>query len=407
MWNMRFLSACRQHRALAWLWLIQMVSMGAMEMSGPFWTLHLQQSSRLTNEQLIWFGTIAYGGPMLTAMLCTPWWGRLGDRVGHRWMLMRALLALTFTQFWVVFCTDPLWILLIRLLQGAIAGFIAAAQAYGSTLTTREQRKQLMASLQIATAVGSVMGPVAGGWIYQHLGFSAVNLLAAVLCAACLLATWALLPATDNPSPQRGSDNQTDTALWQQGYMPGLLMGILLIQAARMLPQSYYAIYVDQVLHQPPGFTGFSYAMAAMGLCISAPFWAIWFSRQSDRGVLRQVMVICLLSAGILVLQSLGFSPSVFLLCRFAWGVFLGALLPVFYSQISANCHQSQQGQALALGNSAAKAGALTGTLLGALLMALISLKYLFLMVAVIYVLTAIYLFCMQQKNLLTDPFAT
>ncbi|MBC3934542.1 MFS transporter [Undibacterium rugosum] len=384
--------------ALKLLWLIQCVAMGAMEMSGPFWALHLQTGGRLSASELSWYSAIAYAGPMLTAMLCIPWWGKAGDRIGHHWMLLRALAALALTQLWLAYCTQPLWIILIRLLQGAIAGFIAAAQAYGSQLSHREQRGQLMASLQTATALGSVLGPMAGGWLYQSQGFAAVNLLAAGLCTGCLLLAALYLPrskvvpANARTSMPSSPGSAQQTAWWRQGMLPGFLIGILLVQSAKMLPQAYFSLYVTQVMQANTGFAGLSYGLSAAGLCLCAPLWASYFRHQQDSSILRWMIALCIASAVLMAVQSLYLSANVFLICRFLWGCVLGALLPVFYSLLSLHTPANSQGQALAYGNSAAKAGALLGTAAGALLMAILPLQHLFWAVAVAYFITALLL---------------
>jgi MFS family permease len=84
-----------------WLFALQLVAMGAMEMSGPFWPLHLRRLGGLAPAGLAWASAAAYAGPLAMAMCTTPWWGRLGDRVGHKPILLRALLALAATLWWI------------------------------------------------------------------------------------------------------------------------------------------------------------------------------------------------------------------------------------------------------------------------------------------------------------------
>ncbi len=45
-------------------------------------------------------------------------------------MIIRALLALAVCQALAAITPDPWWLVVIRVVQGALAGFIAAAQAY-------------------------------------------------------------------------------------------------------------------------------------------------------------------------------------------------------------------------------------------------------------------------------------
>ncbi|MGH8810258.1 MAG: MFS transporter, partial [Noviherbaspirillum sp.] len=196
-------SASGNAAALRWLFVIQLISMGAMEMSAPFWPLHLRALGQFSPHALAWASGIAYAGPMVMAMCFTPWWGRLGDRTGHKPMLLRALVALAATQLWIATTDDAVTILVVRLVQGALAGFIAAAQAYGACLVDSGKRGSLMANLQVATAIGSVIGPLGGGAIFDALGFRTLNIVAAALCFACAIAAWLVLPAASPLSAKR------------------------------------------------------------------------------------------------------------------------------------------------------------------------------------------------------------
>ena len=375
--------------ALRWLFAIQLVSMGAMEMSGPFWPLHFRSLGTLSPQSLAWASGIAYAGPMVMAMCFTPWWGRLGDRVGHRPMVLRALLALAATQCWIALADSVALILCIRLVQGALAGFIAAAQAYGSTLVPNEERAGLMTRLQVATAIGSVAGPVIGGWLFDVRGFRAVNLAAALVCLACAAAAAFVLPAGSRPlvKPAAGKASRTPGL---RGVMGGLLSGIVLVQAGKMMPQSFFGLYADDVLHLSRQATGWCYGATALGLCLAAPFWGKRFDRLGRGQVLRQVEWICWACVGIVALQALARGLELVLLARLSWGICLAALLPVFYGLLSREAAGGEQGLVLGAGNSAAKAGALVGAGLGGMLLAWVPVEHMFWPVAGVYGVSAI-----------------
>jgi|GEM_PF-184296 len=383
---------------IVWLFLIQLCSMGAMEMSAPFWVLHLQTLGHFSTSTLAALSAVVYAGPLLTAMLMTSFWGRLGDRVGHKPMLIRALLALTVTQLWIAMTEDVVTLLLARLIQGAFAGFIAAAQAYGTTLVGREQRSLLIARLQIATALGSLTGPLFGGMLLGALSFQVVNLVAVVLCLACTLATFWMLPAARSvltqaqpvkPQSSLAHEPSSSSArIWS--LWGGLLVGIVLIQAGKMMPQVFFGVYAVKVLHATAWQVGLSYGAIASGLVLSASWWGRRFGRLPEQTVLRQVEWVIWGCVVVTLWQGWSHQIWLFMLARAAWGVLLGALLPVFYSLLSRRAAEPQQGHALGLGNSAAKAGALLGLGLGTLSMMWLPQSYLFLPVAGVYLIAAL-----------------
>lgn len=371
------------------LFLIQLVAMGAMEMSGPFWPLHLRQLGHLSPAALAWASTLAYAGPMVMAMLMAPLWGRWGDRTGHQPMLLRALAALALTQLWIARTDDAIVLLAARLAQGGLAGFIASAQAYGGALVGKTERGALMARLQVATAIGSVLGPVLGGWLYDAYDFRTVNLSAALVCAVCAVLAWIALPPV--PAPQ--SKLAPDLArLGAPALTPvlGLLLAIVLVQAGKQMPQAFFGVYAEQVLQAPAWVTGLCYGATALGLCIAAPLWARRYARRSENEVLRELELVCWASVAVTAAQALSSNVPLFVLTRVLWGVCLAALLPVFYGLLSGRADTAHQGLVLGAGNSAAKAGALLGIGLGALALARLPIRYAFWPLAASYVIAAL-----------------
>ena len=383
--------------ALRWLFAIQLLSMGAMEMSGPFWPLQLRALGDAPGGLAV-ASAVAYAGPLVTAMLFTPLWGRIGDRVGHKPMLLRALLALAATQLWLAYATSGTTVLLVRLLQGALAGFIAAAQAYGAGIVPRAERGALMAQLQVATALGSVLGPLVGGLVFSSFGFMAVNAAAATICIACALCAAVVLPqqrAADHAPAPASRDapavaTRASAANGMGSVVAGLLAGIVLVQAGKMMPQGFFSLYAEQVLHAPPWLTGLCYGATAVGLCLFAPFWAKHFKDRPRAWVLQRIEWICWACAGIVALQAMGRSIVLVLAARLAWGIAMAALLPVFYALLSQEVDDRQQGRVLGAGNSAAKAGALLGAGAGGLAMAWLPLEHIFWSVAALYMVAAL-----------------
>lgn len=383
-------------KALRVLFLIQLVSMGAMEMSAPFWPQHLRQLGQLTPSALAWASSIAYAGPMVTAMLLAPLWGRWGDRIGHKPMLLRALVALALTQVWIACSDDVTVILTARLVQGALAGFIAAAQAYGGALVGKAERGVLMAHLQTATAVGSILGPVLGGVLYDAFDFRTVNLSAAAICALCAMTLWLALPPL---AAQSRKATAHVAALPASVLTPvlGLLLAVVLVQSSKMMPQAFIGLYAEQVLRTPSWITGLCYGATALGLCLAAPLWARRFAGRDESSVMREVEFVCWASVAVVALQAISVNVALFVVSRILWGVCLAALLPVFYGLLSGRADTANQGLILGAGNSAAKAGALLGIGIGALALAQLPLRYVFWPLVASYVVTAITLRCLRR----------
>ncbi|WP_322614440.1 MFS transporter [Pseudomonas sp. BIC9C] len=374
-------------RALRLLIVIQFVSMGAMEMSGPFWPLQIQHLLGPEGAgYTALLSALVYAGPMLAAMLLTPAWGRLGDRTGHKPMIVRALLALALCQGLAAITLNP-WLLVgIRVMQGALAGFLAAAQAYALACCDSSRRGHTLARLQSATAVGSLIGPILGGWLMDISGFALLCHGAMAICLLCALGSF-FLPAD---KARASTKKPVAPVALPKGWLGGILLVIVLIQAAKMMPQPFYALYVADILHAPGWLIGATYAASAATLAICAPLWGRLFDRWQPAYTLRVIEGVAWLCALTLAATALANEWLGFLVSRLVWGIWQGALLPVAYALIANTVSSSQQGFALGLGNSAAKAGALLGTVLGGIGMGLVGLAHSFWLVALTYALAAI-----------------
>lgn len=368
------------------LFAIQLVSMGAMEMSGPFWPVHLRQMT--TNDALFSFASTAvYVGPMLGIILTSALWGRIGDRHGHKLMMIRALVGLSLTQLGLALADDIWIILILRFLQGTFAGYIAPAQAYGVSIEAPSRRARLFAILQISTNVGSLLGAVVGGLILDHATFFWINLVASVLCAICaVVATLALphvppakSPATvpDQPKPSRPGVSSPAIA-----SLLGI-MGLLLL--ARMLPQTSFSLYVVSTFNVSNAMTGLCYGLLALGFILCATSWSRYFEQRNPAQTLRAMTGIVMSCIVATAVAGLTRQPVIFALAYFIWGLLLGATTPVLTALISKSADNSRQGHVLGLAQSVSQTASIIGISLGALLSQVYGLEYTYLYVCLAY----------------------
>jgi len=368
---------------------LQFVSMGAMEMSGPFWPLYLKPLS--ASEWVFSLAGIGvYVCPMIGIMATSAYWGRIGDRYGNKLMMIRALLGLCVTQLLIAFTTDVWMILVLRFLQGACAGYVAPAQAYGVQIETPARRAQLFAHLQIATNVGSFAGAVFGGLILDHAPFALINITAGVLCALCATIAWLVLPdITPAPAASAPKGNQSSRS-GPQGLSPivpiaGLVTLLCLLLASRMITQTPFSLYVQSVFGASNGLTGLCYGLLALGFIVSASHWAKVFSGRSSAEMLRGLMAVAAACAALTVIAGLTRTIAIFIALYFVWGVLLGATTPVLTAAISAATDLQRQGRILGSAQSAQQFASIVGIALGVWLSAAIGLESIYFFVALAY----------------------
>lgn len=383
---------------IALLFTIQLVSMGAMEMSGPFWPVHLRQLT--DSDTLFSFASIAvYVGPMLGILLTSAFWGRIGDRYGHKLMMIRALAGLTLTQLGLALFSDLWAILVLRFLQGACAGYIAPAQAYGVSIEVPSRRARLFALLQISTNVGSLLGAVVGGLILDHATFFWINLSAAVLCAVCTVIAALTLP---NVPPVKKTTAPSTGGTWQASALLPLLtvMGILLL--ARMLPQTSFALYVSTTFTVSNALVGLCYGLLALGFILSATAWARHFEGRSQADSLRRLTWVVAGCIALTALAGLTRNPLVFVIAYFVWGVLLGATTPVLMALVSKTADSAQQGHVLGIAQGTAQFASIVGICAGGLLSQLYGLAYTYLFVCVAYAMALIAILALRNRRVCT-----
>jgi len=380
------------------LFTLQLVSMGAMEMSGPFWPVHLRGLT--TSDTVFSVASIAvYVGPMLGILLTSAFWGRIGDRYGHKLMMIRALAGLTLTQLGLALASDLWTILILRFLQGACAGYIAPAQAYGVSIEAPSRRARLFALLQISTNVGSLLGAVVGGLILDHGTFLWINLGASALCAVCTVIAALTLP--DVPPAKRTAVKSTGVA-WQGSALLPLLtvMGILLL--ARMLPQTSFALYVSTTFNVSNALVGLCYGLLALGFILSATAWARHFEGRTQADTLRRITYVVIACIALTATAGITRNPVVFVSGYFVWGVLLGATTPVLMALISKTADSASQGHVLGIAQGTAQLASIAGISFGGLLSQVYGLAYTYLYVCLAYGLTLLAILALRYRRIVT-----
>lgn len=395
----------RAARLIHMLFVIQLVSMAAMEMSGPFWPIHLKALG--TSGFEFSFASVAvYVGPMLGIMLTSAFWGRVGDRTGHKLMMIRALLGLSLTQLGLAFAADVWTILALRFAQGACAGYIAPAQTYGVSIVSTLRRARLFAYLQVSTNLGSLAGAVAGGLILDHATFFWINIVAAALCACCAVAVALILPNVLASKRAATGHSQAGTArtfgeqfTWRPSPIPGLLgvVGVLLV--SRTMTQTPFSLYVTSTFDVGNWAVGLCYGMVSLGFVVSASLWARYFEDRTLSDALRAMTFIALGCAGLTLAAGLTRNVGLFTAIHFVWGVLLGATTPVLMSLISRAADGLNQGYVLGIAQSMTQFSSIAGIATGGWLSNSIGLRYTYCFVAVSYVLVTAVILTLRRER--------
>lgn len=380
------------------LWLSQIIAIGSMEMSGPFWPLILSQQSQ--GVSLSVFSALIYILPLLGAMLSAPLWGKLGDRIGHKYMILRALFVLALSQYLLLYVKEVEWICLIRFVQGVCAGSIAAMQAYALRSTKVQEQGHILGKLQSSVAAGTLLGPVLGGILIDYRGFDCVFTLGSISCLLVFFAVALLLPEDKNVPFKKSTGKSTKQVTSPPLFsLPVLLCLLALAQLAKRLPSSFFAIYGQEVLEASSLQIGILYGLTGLAILLFAPYWGRYFDRANNTQIKNSLLLICTMAG----LSQFAFSfveQSLLLagLLRFIWGIFLAAILPLLFMQLRKLVTTNEIGKSIGMGHSANKLGALIGIGIGAISISFLAINQGFSMITVTYMIMIILIVIYAKK---------
>lgn len=354
------------------------VSLGLMAVV-PTLGLFLEDRFGLRGEELqTWTGWTFAAAP-LTAAMFGPLWGILGDRLGRKVMLVRASLAIGLASALVPLAPSPGWVVVCRVLQGAFAGFIAPALALGLTGVPRARQGHALGRMQLALALGLLVGPAVGGEIAATWGRAAVFYFTSVLSVAAALPV--ILFAKEDLT-QLVTDRGQRPPFWRDlrelmgsRVFVVLLMFIFLLRFGQHMVEPYIALWVTELgahplvaalVDDPDHAIERTIALAFGVLALGQLLCTTWWGRMADWfGPLR-----CLAAVGV-SLSILFFATAVmddiesFMWLRCIAAVFTAGSMTLAYAAVSCRVRPECRTLAFSLVQSGIQFGLSLGPVVG------------------------------------------
>lgn len=380
-------------RTLYIVWAAQFIAMLGMSFVVPFLPFYVRALG-VTDESSValWSGLI-FAGPFLPAFILTPVWGFLGDKYGYKLMTVRAVFGLALSQLLIGLAPTVEILLLFRMVQGAISGFLAAALTLVSSHAPRHRSGYAIGMLQTATSSGSVLGPFLGGMMADAIGYRSVFFLVAGMCTitAVIIMVYVSEPKRDPSTPTHRISLQSNIRfVWNS---PALRLGVILIvlsQSAVFLVQPVFALYIDSMFSSAEYIAtvaGAIFAVAGIFTVLSAPWWG----RRNDEKSMRKNLSIAFAGAATAyVLHFFIHHPVPLVLIRSLLGFCLGGMLPSLYAYVNKHSTIPRRGGILGVATSGNTLAHLIGAPLGGLIGAQIGVRSVFLFAGII-LMTAVW----------------
>jgi len=346
--------------------LVVVSAMGIVIPLIPFFLRELGMTDRAALER--WSGLV-FSGPFLLAATMSPVWAYLGDRYGHKKMVIRAIVGLAVVNLLLVFVQSPAQFLGLRLLQGAVTGFIPASLAITSASTPRDRLADTMGKLAATASAGRLLGPAIGGLLAGFLAFRHLFLLVGLLIAAAAIFVSRYLEEPPRAPEMRSASLIANfrEAMCEPTLrlaLPGLLAAMVGIS----MTMPIFPLYVEDrwgAAMDPKIVTGIGFAVVAAFTLITST----QLGRITKRVGLKVLLVSSLtLGAVVLALHPLAHGLAAMLALRALLGVSVAGIGPVLQAMISRAAPEGMRGGITGLANSAMILGFFFGPVGGGLL---------------------------------------
>ncbi len=354
--------------------------MMGMSMFHPFLPLYLRSLGVTGKGELETMSGLIYAAPFFSAVIATPIWGYFGDRHGRKLMVMRASFGLALATAVMGFATSASQLLLLRVLQGAISGFLAAAVALMASAAPRERLGYALGTLQTAVPSGTILGPMIGGALADLIGARNIFFVTAGFNLLGGLAVLWLVREAKRPQPTGGFERIIENYRYVFGTPQLRLLFFVLLagQFALMSLIPIMALYVEDLgTHGKlvATLTGAIIGVTGLANLVAAPRWG----RRSDKHGYKPTLKRALIGAGLFAIpQGLVFAPWHLLLIRIPYGLMIGGIVPSVHAMIGLRAPDDRRAGTLGVTSTALMLGNMAGPLLGGTVAGVFGLRAVF-----------------------------
>ncbi|MDU0204624.1 MULTISPECIES: MFS transporter [Paenibacillus] len=366
-------------RNLFVLWVGTFLVSMAYTVSIPFMSIFLQDDLGVQNHLELWTGVV-FAITFLAAALIAPFWGSMADKYGRKPMMLRAGICLSIAYFLYFIVQNPYELILVRIIEGLLAGYIPSAIALVATNTPEKHVGYALGIISTSGAAASVIGPLVGGSVSYLIGTRETFLLAGVMVLIAFVIAWVWVkePSFVKTEAKRSSVlNDLKEALANRTLVSALFI-VFITSTSIMILEPLLTIYVLKLGSSQSSASlhaGIIFSAVGVATLIAAPRWGKLGSKLGY----EKVLFIGLIGGGIgNFLQILFHDLIGFGTLRFVYGLFFAAVFPALNAFIATHTEPGFRSRAFSLNQSANQMGLLLGPLIGGFLATQLSIPVVF-----------------------------
>lgn len=385
----------RWQRTLVIIFIAQTMTAVGFSTIFPFLPLYVEELGTSTGLSIELLAGLVYSAQSFTMMIASPFWGALADRVGRKPMVERAMFGGAIIVFMMSFVQSAEQLVVLRAIQGAVTGVVAASNALVASATPRDRTGFAMGLIQASLGTGIALGPIFGGVIADAFGYKiAFYVTSSMLILAGFLVHFGI--KEDFVSTVKSGEKIIKGFLGEWNNILGTTGVVLtftlsfLYMLGRMMIVPIAPFFVETLMDDNAllnTFTGLVIGSAAATITISSAI----LGRVGDRSGHRKIVVISSSFAALLYFaQAFVTEPWQLLILQALVGVCLGGILPAISALLARYTNTGKEGAVYGLNNSIRSAGSALAPLLGGIIATGFELRTTFVATSIIFLVIAL-----------------
>jgi MFS family permease len=243
-------------------------------LTAPFLPIYIQELGIPDSKQAALWAGIVMAASMTINSPMIPFWAALADRFGHKLILLRALAALTMSNFAIGMVGNVRQMLVVRVVSAFFTGLVPLSYAIIASSSPQSKMTQSIAHLQTIQIVAASVAPLIGGIMVDRIGVRPGYFYSSAMCVCGFLLVLFFfhnLERTESAPASRGQRS----GLW--GTILALLPFAVILFLVQIIDRSFQPlipVYVEELGGAAAGGVGFwsglTVSLAGAAMAISA-----------------------------------------------------------------------------------------------------------------------------------------
>ncbi|MGO8692679.1 MAG: multidrug efflux MFS transporter [Rectinemataceae bacterium] len=325
------------------------------------------------------FTGLAFGITFIISAVFSPIWGHAADKYGRKPMLLRASLGMAIIIGSMGFAPNVYVLIGLRVLLGAIAGYSTACTTLIATQTDKEHAGWALGTLSTGSIVGTLFGPMIGGYIGDKFGLRNIFFITGTLLLISFITSALFVRESFIRQDKKTLGiKEVWNSVPEKNLTVTMFVTSFVLAVALYSVEPIVTVYVAQLSKDTSHIAflaGMVFSVSGLASIIAAPR----LGKLSDRIGPQKVILAALVAAGLIFIPQ-AFVKNTWQLMglRFLLGLTTGGLLPSVNNLIKRITPDSLTGRVFGFNMSAMYLGVFGGSVLGGQVAARLGIRYVF-----------------------------